>query len=353
LALSRVRITALRCLREVELELDLRRNFIFGPNGAGKTSILEGMFLLGRGRSFRGRQNGRLVRRGEKSLAVYGEVGTQTGVHRLGVAFGAGHLTKRIDGQEAAGMASLAAMLPVYAVDPSSHALVEGGPSERRRFLDWGVFHVEHGYLPAWKTYRRVLGQRNAALKAGSGAAVLRAWTAALVEAGEAVDRSRRAYVERLAPFVASFGSRLLGKPLSVEYRAGWPKGLDLLAALDASTRREPQIVTTEVGPHRADLDLQLDGRRLQDEASRGQQKLAAAVLVLAQLAVAGHSGQPPLLLVDDPAAELDRQSLRNLLELLDAVPAQLVITGLSEEQLPPLASAPVFHVEHGELREV
>jgi DNA replication and repair protein RecF len=353
LALSRVRITALRCLREVELGLDGRRNFIFGPNGAGKTSILEGLFLLGRGRSFRGRQNGRLVRRGEKSFAVYGEVAVADGVHRLGVAFSARHLTKRIDGQDAPGMASLAAILPVYALDPSSHGLVEGGPSERRRFLDWGVFHVEHGYLDAWKTYRRVLSQRNASLKAGSNPALIGTWTTALVEAGEIVDRSRRAYVDRLAPFLMTFGHQLLGKALSVEYRPGWAKGLDLATALDVSARRDPEAVTTEVGPHRADLDLQLDGRRLQDEASRGQQKLAAGALVLAQLAVAGHTREPPLLLIDDPAAELDRRSLAKLLELLEAVPAQLVLTGLSEEQLPPSAGAPVFHVEHGELRRV
>ena len=353
MALSRVRITALRCLAEVELALDPRRNFIFGANGAGKTSILEGMFLLGRGRSFRGRQNSRLVRRGEKGLAVYGEVADQSGVRRLGVAFSAGHLAKKIDGQDAAGMASLAAALPVYALDPGSHGLVEGGPSERRRFLDWGVFHVEHDYLEAWKAYRRVLSQRNAALKTGPGAGVLGTWTAALVEAGELVDRVRRGYVEGLAPFVADFGQRLLGRSLWVEYRSGWPKGVSLAGALAAQERREPVAATTEVGPHRADLDLQLDGRRLQDEASRGQQKLAAAALVLAQLAMTRHRGPPPLLLVDDPAAELDRASLGRLLELLDDVPAQLVLTGLSEEQLPPTPSYPVFHVEHGGLRGV
>ena len=147
MALSRIRITALRCLAHVELALDVRRNFIFGPNGAGKTSILEGIFLLGRGRSFRTRQTSRLVRRGEDGFAVYGEVHTSAGQRRLGVSFTAGHLTKRIDGQDATGMAALAEILPIHSLDPSSHQLVEGAPSERRRFLDWGVFHVEHTYL--------------------------------------------------------------------------------------------------------------------------------------------------------------------------------------------------------------
>lgn len=353
MALSRVRITALRCLAHVELELDVRRNFIFGPNGAGKTSILEGVFLLGRGRSFRTRQTGRLVRRGEDGFAVYGEAQTSTGQRRLGVSFTAGHLTKRIDGQDATGMAALAEILPVHSLDPSSHQLVEGAPTERRRFLDWGVFHVEHTYLDSWKRYRRILSQRNAALKAGAAAPAVRSWTTALLESGAAVDASRRSYVSLLAPLVAEFGLQLLDQPLSIEYRPGWPRGQTFEAAIDAADRRDLGTRTTEVGPHRADLEIQLAGRRLQDEASRGQQKLAAAAMVLAQLAAGGSEQGPRVLLVDDPAAELDTRSLSRLLELLERLPAQLVLTALSSKQLPPTPGFPVFHVERGTIRGV
>ena len=155
--LSRIRITTFRCLRDVELELHPRRNYIFGPNGAGKTSLLEAVFVLGRGRSFRTRQMRRLVQHGSDGFAVYGEVRRRQGdATPRASAYRAGRLEKKIDGEPATGMAELAALLPVHAIDPSMHALVEGGPSERRRFLDWGVFHVEPGYLDAWKRYRRV-----------------------------------------------------------------------------------------------------------------------------------------------------------------------------------------------------
>jgi DNA replication and repair protein RecF len=340
-------------LTNVELALDQERNFLFGPNGAGKTSILEGIFMLGRGRSFRTRQTRRLVQNGQAGFSVYGETDAGSGGRRLGVSFEAGHLQKRIDGQDAAGMAALAEILPVHALGPGSHQLVEGAPSERRRYLDWGVFHVEHSYLDAWKRYRRVLSQRNGALKGGSSNAALRSWSGALLESGSAVDASRRAYVSQLAPLVAEFGHHLLNQALSIEYRAGWAAGETLEAALAASERRDVVSGTTQVGPHRADLELQLAGRRLQDEASRGQQKLAAAALILAQL-VAGRTDRPPgILLVDDPAAELDAGSLRRLLELLERLPAQLVLTALSSDQLPPTPGHAVFHVEQGAIRGV
>jgi DNA replication and repair protein RecF len=354
LPLSRIRITTFRCLRAAELELDPRRNYVFGPNGAGKTSLLEAVFVLGRGRSFRTRQMRRLVQHGSDGFAIFGEAEAEGVSRRLGVAYRAGRLEKKVDGQPAAGMAQLAALLPVHAIDPSMHGLVEGGPSERRRFLDWGVFHVEHDYLDTWKRYRRVLSQRNAALKHSAGSAELRPWSEALVEAGTTVEQSRRRYLERLAPLVDEFGRRMLDAPLTLDYRPGWPAEATLAEALTAGEARDRQSGTTESGPHRAELVLRLADRRVQDEASRGQQKLTAAALILAQVAL--ESADRPLrsvLVVDDPVAELDARSLQRLLAALGDLRAQLVFTALSPAHLPPAPDSPVFHVERGEVGEL
>jgi DNA replication and repair protein RecF len=354
LPLSRVRITTLRCLRQVELTLEARHNYIFGPNGAGKTSLLEGIFVLGRGRSFRTRQMRRLVQHGADGFAVFGEIQVEGATRRLGVAYGAGRFEKKIDGQAADGMSQLAELLPVHAIDPSMHGLVEGGPSERRRFLDWGVFHVEPSYLDSWKRYRRVLSQRNAALKRGASGAELRPWSAALAEAGNAVDDSRMRYLQRLTPQVTSFGARLLNRPLTLEYRRGWPLDNALVDALSAGETRDRQTGNTEPGPHRAEVVLRLDERRVQDEASRGQQKLTAAALILAQVAVE-TTGRPmrSVLVVDDPAAELDSDSLHRLLAAMTDLPAQMIFTALSPAHLAPGPGQSVFHVERGEVRAV
>jgi DNA replication and repair protein RecF len=347
-------MTALRCLREAELTLHPRRNYIFGPNGAGKTSLLEGIFVLGRGRSFRTRQIRRLVRHGAESFAVFGEVELGGDIRRLGVAYRAGRLEKKVDGQPATGMAQLAELMPVHAIDPSMHALVEGGPSERRRFLDWGVFHVEPTYLGNWKHYRRVLSQRNAALKSGASAAELRPWSLALADAARAVDEGRSRYLARLTPQVSAFGERLLDRPLGLDYRRGWPGNQAYEETLAATEARDRQHGSTESGPHRAEIVLRLDERRIQDEASRGQQKLTAAALILAQVAVEG--AEHPLrsvLVVDDPAAELDRESLQRLLDSMAHLPAQLIFTALTPAHLAPEADSPVFHVERGEVRTV
>ena len=352
MALSRVHVTTLRCLQDAELNLHPALNYILGPNGAGKTSLLEAIFLLGRGRSFRTRQLRRLVSRGSAGFTVYGETAEEGRVRRLGVAWAEGHLEKRIDGEPAHGTAELAALFPVHLIDPSSHDLIQGTPSERRRFLDWGVFHVEHAYLPLWRRYRRLLGQRNATLKSGGSAAELRAWSTPLAEAGHAVHALRERYIALLAPAFKAAGSALLEHGLDLRYVPGWDASRTLLEALEENQSRDRQAGTTEAGPHRADLAITLDAHAARDEASRGQQKLAAAALILGQARVhAAHASHPATLLVDDPAAELDVAALERLLSQLYETPSQLVITGLTTAQLPVRTGFPVFHVERGGLR--
>jgi DNA replication and repair protein RecF len=293
-----------------------------------------------------------LISYGAPGLAVYGDVDDGARVRRIGAAFGDRRLQRHVDGVVASG-SEVATILAVQTIGPDSHRLVEGGPSERRRFLDWGVFHVEHSYLEAWQRYRRVLGQRNAALqRARDAASELRVWTDALAEAGAEIDRARKAYVGGLAPSLSSHAEALLGHPVSLEYRPGWRADLSLLEALDTATTRDRSLGHTEPGPHRADLLLHIDGRRVQDEASRGQQKLVAAALVLAQEnMLASNGASRGVLLVDDPAAELDAGAFGRMLDRLATVRSQLFFTGLTPLALDLLPRTAAFHVERGQVR--
>jgi DNA replication and repair protein RecF len=289
-----------------------------------------------------------LVKHGEAGLTVYGEVHDGERIRRLGVTFTEACLDRRVDGQDAKG-SDLAAIVPIQAIGPDSHALIEGGPSGRRRFLDWGVFHVEHSYLEIWQRYRRLLGQRNTALKTAAPSADLDVWTKPLADAGEAIDRLRAAYVARLVGSVREHSHALLGAHVELEYRRGWTPGVRLSDALAASVARDRHVGHTESGPHRADLSLCLDGRKVENVASRGQQKLVAAALILGQETIlAATHGAKGVLLVDDPAAELDSGAFDRLLDRLALVGSQLVLTGIAPLERPSQLAWARFHVEHG-----
>lgn len=358
MSLRRLGIENVRCIEDAQLVFGPGRNFIIGANGAGKTTILECIHLLGRGRSFRTREIRKLVRRGAEELSVFGELAGAEGggsvAHRLGVGFGRGRLRTRVDRAAAESLAELARLFPVHVIDPRLHQLIEAGPSERRRFVDAGVFHVEHDYLACWRSYRRLLGQRNAALKTGQTEGQIAVWTTPLAEAGARVDRLRRDYLQGFGATFRETGLRLLRVPLSCAYSPGWRRELALGEALERSLDRDRATGYTQVGPHRADIDIRLDNGRVRDVASRGQQKLVAAALVLGQvIEFERRTGRTGTLLIDDPAAELDEGALQRLLTEARRSKSQCVISGLRLDSLDASAGDPVFHVEQGKVQAV
>jgi DNA replication and repair protein RecF len=141
-----------------------------------------------------------------------------------------------------------------------------------------------------------------------------------------------------------------LGEPLQCHYLPGWPEGQDFAEALLHNRRRDETVGATQVGPHRAELKLQLPGQRVRHYVSRGQQKLVGAALVVAQSQVVARAlNQRVVLLVDEPGAELDQRHLARLVQVFEKAPAQLFVTALEAESLP-LTARRVFHVEHGKL---
>jgi DNA replication and repair protein RecF len=208
------------------------------------------------------------------------------------------------------------------------------------------VFHVEHAFLPAWQRYRRGLQQRNAALKArnASGAWL---WDESLIGDGLVVDECRRRLMAKLHPIVQQAAERLLGAEIQLSYQPGWPEGTNLGDALVNCRENDLRMATSTAGPHRADFRITVRTRRARDTVSRGQEKLVAAALTLAQVELVSESrGQTVVLLLDEPGADLDREHLARLLDVVAASPVQSFVTSLDPAGLTLPKGARTFHVE-------
>ncbi len=353
MSLDRLAIEDFRCVERAELDFDGRCNLITGENASGKTSLLEAIFFLGRGRSFRSTRNEALIRTGSAQFSLIGRTQQHGTSQPLGMRLSAAGIEARFGGRPVSGLAELATRLPVQAIDPEVHRLVDGGPQERRRYLDWGVFHVEPNFVEHWRRYQRALRQRNAALKANQAPALVRAWDPELIEAGEEVASHRRRYIAGLQAAVRNSGQRLLHADVDIGLHQGWSAERTLTEALEHSYARDRERGLTHVGPHRADLSVRIAGQAARDRVSRGQQKLLAAAMLLGQLEHdAEHGSSVAALLVDDPAAELDGANLERLLTEVLSLPAQLFITALDARN-PALQGLPAgrrFHVEHGKV---
>lgn len=349
--LTRLGISDFRCIEALELVLECPACVIAGPNGAGKTSIIEAAHYVTRGRSFRQPRGDRLIRHGQPAFRITATLALGGRERRIGVEYGRSGHRIRIDGRDAPNLAEIGRELVVQVIEPDTHELVAEGPEGRRRFLDYGVFHVEPRYLAAWQRYRKTLRQRNAALRSGAGASQLATWDEALVGAGETIDSFRNGYVQLLRRPAVAVAERLGLEAIDIAYQPGWDAGTTMVEALAGALERDRAQRQTTVGPHRADLRVSWSGRLAKAVVSRGQQKLLASALILAQARLlAGLKEDRAVMLVDDPAAELDERSLSRLMAELRDMPGQLLITGL-DAGIPGLPEGhDVFHVERGAL---
>ena len=208
---------------------------------------------------------------------------------------------------------------------------------------------MKHDYLSQWRQFRRALLQRNAALRENAPDSLLEAWDGELAAAGEAVHRHRAGYLADLREVFLAVGSDLLGEVVGLRYQRGWAEGQDLLAALRESREADRTVGYTRTGPQRGDLQFEIADERSRWRASKGQQKLLGAALVLGQCRlVARQADQPVALILDEPAADLDSSRLKALMQSVLTSPAQIFLASITSEGLPLNAPGAMFHVEHG-----
>jgi DNA replication and repair protein RecF len=353
LIIKSLQINNLRNIKRAGIEAHPRVNLLIGENGAGKTTVLESMMVLAKGRSFRSNQAAALIGPEDRAFRVTAKiVNGPDRTRSLGIERSVEGWKARRDGQDIEKLGELAADLPLVLMEPNSHSLISGPPEGRRRFLDWGVFHVEHGFLGTWRRYTRAVRQRNSALRSQNGPMV-KSLDPLVTDLGEQIASLRGDFFEKLAERTAHYlcvlNSELPG--IDIRYRKGW-SGDSLREALDHSMQRDLERGSTGVGPHRADLVLSTREKPAREVLSRGEQKALAAAMLLSQAELMADAGETPVFLLDDLASEFDDQHRSSLLSASMDTNAQVWITGTSVDPYSSVKSPErhVFHVEQGKI---
>ena len=350
--IRQITIENLRNLSSVAIEPHARLNYLYGDNGAGKTSVLEAITTLSRGRSFRTTQAAELTGPDELSFRVFAEIEDDRGqLHRAGLERSARNWKGRLNGSDLSQLSQLTRIIPTVLMEPDSHLLVSGPPEVRRRFLDWGVFHVEHDFLETWRAYARALKQRNAALR-NQHLDLLDSLDEVLSKHGIRLTEQRSNYAEqisgRLQPSLDALKTRV--QAVSLRYQPGWT-GESLSDALKDRRQRDIDRGQTGSGPHRADLVLYCGSSLARTVLSRGEQKAVAAALLLNQAELLKSAGKQPVLLFDDLVSEFDQEHFEVVLRKALDYGGQVWVTGTERPDLPEPYK--VFHVEQGTVEEL
>lgn len=355
--LVRLKAHCFRNLIGLDLQLSPCFNFIYGPNGSGKSSLLEAIYFLSVGRSFRSNLASRAIQYNASGFNVFaviaGKYSTNLGLEKKRQ----GKTTIKIN-KNSNSISELIKILPIQLVNPDSYLLLSGGPRVRRQFIDWGVFHVEPLFFPIWRRFRQVLRQRNASLLQQQVALEqIKLWDAELIEASHEITLLREKYLQELIPLITELLSKLLVlQGLNIQFYQGWDNNYSLSTILSHSFMRDCKLAHTQYGPHRADLVIKLNGNPVHEVLSRGEQKLLACTLQLAQgLLLKKLTGKSCIYLFDDLFAELDSIKQSYLIELLSYLESQVFITAIEADLISGFkkhVKGKTFQVDRGTILE-
>ena len=356
-----------RNLDGVSINFHPKLNFFVGDNGSGKSSLLEALFFLGHGKSFRTSKVDSLACHETKNFVV----SVRDSNHlQLGLSrdISSGLTNIKIDGQRHSRLSILAKNIAIQIVTPESFKLFFGGPKERRRFIDLGMFHVKHDFSTLWKNFNRVLKQRNASIRLVerpndmNNNSMLSYWSEQFCQLSIEVSALRATYVSDIISELNHWLVILLpnlSERVSVQYLQGWPQKADLIDVLNNNKEREASFGYSLYGAHKFDVKFLLDKKAIETQLSRGQQKLFLLALTFAQASfIARVKLVKPILLIDDIGAELDINSRSALSKAIEKLDCQVIITAIDSSVLQPFFGTcderkySMFHVKHGKVSE-
>lgn len=349
---------------EQKAEFDSGLNLIVGNNAQGKTNLLEAVYLLASGKSYRTPFDRELIRWDSDTLYIKGEIVESGGEKRIEIGIKGNSKRVKVNGVPLKKRGELLGNLMVVVFSPEELKLVKEGPSFRRKFMDQDIAQLKSSYYYALNTYNRVLLQRNFLLKDYlSGRAkidTLTDWDAQLVEYGSILILDRMQFIRKIASIADGIHKRITdgSETLKVIYQScisdkditgikdiqtGFSVGLESNRARDIKTG------VTNFGPHREDLKIYINGIETRKFGSQGQQRTAALSLKLSEIEfIKQQTEEYPILLLDDVMSELDPSRQKFVLENISRTQAFITCTHLTGAMEKRYAGGKVFYINSG-----
>jgi len=348
-----------RLLKDINIVLSKDLNIILGENASGKTSLLESLSLLSSGKSFRTSHINNVITHNESTVLVSARLNFKNKFSQVGIEKSNSKTRIRINKQDIYSQAELSRHLPITIMHPESIELITGSPSYRRSFIDWITFYLYPDFHALWKNYRHILKQRNLCLKEAKHNYALPKWTDELIHLQPSITNFREKAITKLRKELICISKELLGDDkVELVFNNGFPAEIEL----DSESLKkfylkkeeyDFKLKRTTSGVHRADIKILLDGKPAIQSASRGQLKILAITLQLAQsITINKGKEEKGIIVIDDLAAELDNDNKNKLISYLSTLNQQLIITTTKKIDISNIPNK-LFHVKHGTFTEI
>ncbi len=357
--IEKLELSNFRNYETLEIELSKGVNILYGDNAQGKTNILEALYMGCTTKSQRAVKERELIKfeSNESHIRLYirkKDIGRKIDMHiRKNSAKGVA-----VDGIPIAKSAELYGMINIISFSPDDLTIIKSGPAERRRFIDMELCQLDRTYMYNLSAYNKALAQRSVLLKQIDGNKELEStvsiWDEQLVRYGEYIIEKRETFIKEIGETAAKIHSRITdGEQLKLIYRPNSSKeqlGVNIAMSRD----RDIALKINNVGPHRDDLEFEINGEDARKYGSQGQQRTVALTLKLAEIELVREKiGDDPVLLLDDVLSELDRNRQNQLLNSISDIQTVITCTGLEEFVSDRIKYDRIYYVEKGKVEEV
>ena len=355
-------------IREATLELSPKINCMIGRNGVGKTNILDAVYFLSFCHSASNPVDSTIIRHDEDFFMVEGEYSRKeeggTRKENTTISCGMKRGTKkhfRRNKKEYRRLSEHIGLIPLVMVSPADTQLIDGGSEERRRLMDMVISQYDHTYMESVSRYNKALQQRNTMLKQEDepDPEIISLWEEQMAIEGERIYQRRQSFVSELTPIFQHYYERISGnrEQVAIEYVSHCQRG-PLLEVIQRDRQKDRIMGYSLHGTHRDDLVFSLGGHPIRREGSQGQHKTFVIALKFAQFDFLKrtHSGDTPILLLDDIFDKLDSNRVEEIVKLVAGEEfGQIFITDTNREHLDQILATSshdykIFQVEDGEV---
>ena len=360
-----MRLINFRNYKNIDLELDRNLNIFIGNNAQGKTNLIEAIYLCAAGKSFRTNRDKELINFNKEEAYIGLEVSMEKYSKLIEIKF---HQNKakriRINKQELESHKDLNSGLSVVVFTPEDLKIVKGGPNQRRKFLDTGISKIKPVYNYNISKYRKILYQRNNLLRSSKFKRnieeLLDVFDNQIIKIGTNIILNRYSYVEKLNKISNIVHKEITeGKEnLSLDYVSNVPIlesrekiEEEYLKLMRQNLRRDMEYSTTEIGPHRDDIGMFLNGKDARIYGSQGQQRTTILSIILSEVRLLKQeNGMYPVLLLDDVFSELDDSRKLYLSGFFKNI--QTFITTTEKEDLKSMVNRDkkIFTIKNGDV---
>ena len=360
--LDNLKLRCYRNLAHIDVSWSGHFNVIYGQNAQGKTNLLEAIYLLGHLKSFRGARGRELIEHDAETAWVGAEVDKKGVRHRLEIGLQKNGRNPCVNGKTVKKLSDFLGYMRAVIFTPEELNSVKGFPAGRRALLDRAILQTDPVYLDRVQEYDRILRQRNQLLKQQVDDRQLAPWTESLVRTGSRIRQDRLNYLTRFIPRLSrvyreiTAGSESASLKYTVEENSIEALSGYLVEALQRLASRERKLGLTLAGPHRDDLDFLVDDRSLRSFGSQGQQRSYLLAFKAAQVMDLENELQdPPVLLLDDLASELDLRRQEGFFNFLLQRNGQIFLTSAQQTLLTDAVrqKASYYKVDQGQVSAI